>query len=467
MTVRARSWRSRSALCWLWLAGLGQAAAQSPRAQDPASLVRQAEAAGLRTAVCVRDVDSGATVFAHRADRAQLPASNQKLLTGYGFLAAFGADHRFRTGFRVERGVLKVRAGGDPNWLCRGPVDPGPTFERIAAQLRSAGIRGLRGIEIEGGPFRGPGRGPDWPSGQEHRDYCAPTAGCALEQGCWLAEVGPGEEVATVRLLGPPGALALDGRIAMTSDRRRGGIFHLEVRGSSLAMRGAFLRGAPAREVRGAVDDPEALFRASLRAALAAAGIGLEAGAADLDLELEDVTSPLRPALRRMMVDSSNFDAEMLLRGLGAARGGDGSYAGGAAALAGILAERLGPLDPGIAIRDGSGLSRGNRATAGFLADLLVAAARSAEAELFLGALPEAGQEGTLARRFRDSALAGRVRAKTGTLSGASALSGYLWTRGDQLLAFSILMEWDRPVRGADPRDLQERLVAALDAGRG
>jgi D-alanyl-D-alanine carboxypeptidase/D-alanyl-D-alanine-endopeptidase (penicillin-binding protein 4) len=449
-----------------WMVGSSAAA---PQQSSPAGVVRSAEASGIRIAVCAVDVDRGAEVFGHRAGALQLPASNQKLVTVVAFLERLGADYEFRTGFRVRDGVLVVSAGGDPNWRSLdegspGRIDPVQEFGRIVRQLRGAGLRGLRGVELSDGRFVGPERPDDWPREQWARTYCAPTAGLVLDGGCWIAEVGPGESLAEVSVLSPPAGIDVDAPIAMTRDRKRGGKFHLELRDDGMHGRGHFLVGAGARVVDGAAPTARPWFERALRHALEVGGLPVEDGAERVDVDLEDVVSGLRDPLARALVSSSNFDAEMLARVLGAEVDGEGSFDGARRALRAVLDDVLpGGVPEGVQFGDGSGMSRRSRASARFFCDLLVHAARSRFADVFVGALPVAGEDGTLERRFAGSAVSGRVRAKTGSLNGVSTLSGYLRTKGGRLLAFSILTEWDRPVKGASPRAVQERLVEALD----
>ena len=437
--------------------------------QRAAAVVRDAEARGIRIAACAVDVDRGVEVFRHRGDASQLPASNQKLVTAVAFLERLGVDYTFRTGFRVRDGVLEVAAGGDPNWRsvdegAPNRIDPAVKFQQIAAQLRSAGLRSLRGVELFDGRFGGPERPADWPKNQWPRTYCAPTAGLVLDAGCWVASVGPGDGSARVSVLSPPAGTPVHASIAMTRDRRRGGTFHLELREDGLHGRGHFLEGAGERVVDGAAPSARIWFERSLRHALSVAGLEIDADAERVDLELEDVVSGLRDPLERALVSSSNFDAEMLARVLGAETVADGSFDGATRAMREVLGSTLaGGIPEGVEFGDGSGMSRKNRATPRFLCDLLVHAAQAPYADVFVGALPVAGEDGTLERRFAASPVSGRVRAKTGSLNGVSTLSGYLRTKGGRLLAFSILTAWDRSVKGPSLRAVQESLVEALD----
>lgn len=88
---------------------------------------------------------------------------------------------------------------------------------------------------------------------------------------------------------------------------------------------------------------------------------------------------------------------------------------------------------------DGSGLSRYNRATPNSLVRLLQGMENDRHGDHFFASLPVAGKSGTLSRRLKGSTTYGRVRAKTGTLRGVRALSGYVDHPQHGLLAFSIL----------------------------
>ena len=108
--------------------------------------------------------------------------------------------------------------------------------------------------------------------------------------------------------------------------------------------------------------------------------------------------------------------------------------------------------------RDGSGLSRRNRAAPKQVGRLLAGMLDHEAEGAFRSSLPVAGREGTLRSRMRGTAAEGRCRAKTGTLSGVSALSGYC-EGGKRTIAFSILMN------GADvfaARGIQDRMAAAI-----
>src|SRR5690606_19216010 len=241
-------------------------------------------------------------------------------------------------------------------------------------------------------------------------------------------------------IVAPPSVLLrTEGHIALTSDQDLGSLYHVDVTGCVIRLRGHLWRAAQRREVERALHDPVGHFTAALHQSLLDAGIAVSEDAPAQDLGVGRITTPLRPALRRMLKDSSNFDAEQLLRVLGVARAADGSFPGSARTLRAVLSEWLGAVPDTLQITDGSGLSREDALTPDFLARVLCEARREPWAEAFVSALPIAGEDGTLRRRFDGSPLRGRVRAKTGTLRGVSALSGYVPAASGEV-AFVVLM---------------------------
>ena len=113
-------------------------------------------------------------------------------------------------------------------------------------------------------------------------------------------------------------------------------------------------------------------------------------------------------------------------------------------------------------IINGSGLTHENRITPQGLASLLRSVYRDlAQAPEFLNSLAIGGIDGTIRNRFAGTAGQGLVRAKTGTLSGVSALSGYVGEK-DDILVFTIFVEGFRHRRLNEVRHAQVRLVQAM-----
>ena len=156
---------------------------------------------------------------------------------------------------------------------------------------------------------------------------------------------------------------------------------------------------------------------------------------------------------------SDNFLAEELLKGLGAGFGAGGTTVAGAG-VAGEFLRSIGIPD-GYRLRDGSGLSYGDRLTARAVLKILGEMARREDFPVFRRSLAVAGVDGTLKTRMRGTAAAGNVRAKTGTLNVASSLSGYVTTANGHTLSFSLLMNGD-PVDYAGAHAAQDAVAVLL-----
>ena len=113
----------------------------------------------------------------------------------------------------------------------------------------------------------------------------------------------------------------------------------------------------------------------------------------------------------------------------------------------------------GVEIKDNSGLSTDNRIPAKTLAQVIAQGTEDAQLRPLLGYLPVAGGDGTLSDRYADLSGRGYVRAKTGTLTGVSALVGTVPGQSGAQYAFAFLVN-DGDLLGA--RQAQDKLASAL-----
>jgi len=435
------------------------------RAQGVAEAVRAAEALGATTGVAAMELD-GTWRCRHRPDAAFVPASNMKLVTAAAVLHGLGRDYQFHTRFELRAGRLGAIAGGDPNWIADTATAPEVMCRGLVAALQRRGVTAIRGVVLDQGRFTGPGRPPTWPQDQLDTYYCAPTGGFVLQQGTFVLRLCPRGGAAEATLIAPFVRMPIEGTIALSSTAKNA-VYGAVDRGDHVHVQGRMWQRADPAEIRIAVRDPAAWFERVLVEAVAAGGVTVRADADAIDApDLYEYRTPLAASVQRMLEDSSNFDAEQCARVLGAERGGDGSIDGGVAAIGRVLADLLGGPPRGLVQVDGSGLSRGNSVTPELLVRVLRAVAATPESDLYFGALPLAARTGTLAERFARSPVAGRVRAKTGWIRGASSLSGVLTRRDGSRCAFAILMNYDPAANGLNKqlKELQERIVEALDA---
>ncbi len=148
---------------------------------------------------------------------------------------------------------------------------------------------------------------------------------------------------------------------------------------------------------------------------------------------------------------SDNFYAEMLTKGLGA------QFAGGGTTALGVKAESAFLVSLGLGAKtfrltDGSGLSYYDRLTTLDITRLLTAMSRRTDWKAFWHSLSVAGVDGTLPARMRGTAARRNLRGKTGTLTNASNLSGFVKAANGDWLVFSMLMNKKRDQRVRGPR---------------
>jgi D-alanyl-D-alanine carboxypeptidase/D-alanyl-D-alanine-endopeptidase (penicillin-binding protein 4) len=339
----------------------------------------------------------GETWYRHLAWVPRPPASNEKLLLSMALLARYEPGKTIRTEARADGEVVEGVLRGNL-WIV-GHGDPETDGLALKALARAVADTGLRRItgRVIGG------------IGPFARDWFAPG---------W-------------RDYFPDVYIPLPTALAYKENTGNGG---------------------------GHITDPERRAAASLTTRLEGAGVavGKAPDAAQLPGDLHPLatvrSAPLSDMLRRMNVRSRNFWAEVLGKHLALDIRGRATIADtGRVACAFAVRHRQ-----DFTCHDGSGLSYDNRMTAEGIVDLLWVANAKPWAAALRGSLPMAGQ-GTLEDR-----LAGvRLRAKTGTLIDASALSGWLWTDQGGRVEFSILSS------GYDDqaaKDLEDRILRLLEA---
>lgn len=102
--------------------------------------------------------------------------------------------------------------------------------------------------------------------------------------------------------------------------------------------------------------------------------------------------------------------------------------------------ERLGLATTTVRLRDGSGLSRQDLVTPQALVQLLINQTQKSTGTIYQQSLAVAGRSGTLERSFADTPLVGKMRGKTGTLTGVVSLTGYVENQQWGTVAFSFMV---------------------------
>lgn len=430
----------------------------------------------------VVSLDRGDTLYAREADRLVTPASNLKLVTAAAALDLLGPDYRFVTSLVATGPIERDTLRGDLVLVGRG--DPDLVTADLVALVDTLAMQGVR---VVAGDVRADASWFDdveWGSGWMWDDgpfrYWPYVSALTLNDNAVTVvarpAATPGAPVAT-RLVPPTAYVRVnvdatttpaDVEPALEVDRH-----WTPVKENVIDVRGSLPVGADSVVAIRTVEDP-ALYAATVLAELVAArGIEVagEVRRADLatradavvDTIARHVSEPLAASVKNFLKESDNLTGEQLVKTMGAeVAGPPGTYAKGLAAERAFLAAEAGIDTTALRLADGSGVSRYNLLTAGQLVRLLaVLDARPDLRAAWRDALPVAGVDGTLSDRMRGTAAEGRVRAKTGSLSGVSALSGYAPTAAGETLAFSMIVEFF--VGPTDPRRaVQDSVAVAL-----
>lgn len=324
-----------------------------------------------KAAVYIADLRNGNELAAHNVDMPLIPASIMKSVTTATLLEKTGARYKYITPVYftgslhdgVIDGDIIVRASGDPTInSSHEPRTPDFVGEIVSA-LKSLHVREITGsVIVDQSKFPGPAVNPLWADGDLQYAYGTGTHGFNFEDN---------------------------------ANRNK------------------------------SVKDPSAVFKSRLNAALQKEGITLRgqqlSASGKRHLLGEHHSATIDEIMRSCMMRSDNQYAESMLRLVGDRLGNEASSSAGAKKMTQFWKDRHASMN-GVQIIDGSGLSRSNRVTARFMADVLK---RLAKNPYYASFFPLAGQEGTLRRFLQDTYLNGYVAMKTGSMKGIQCYAGY------------------------------------------
>jgi D-alanyl-D-alanine carboxypeptidase/D-alanyl-D-alanine-endopeptidase (penicillin-binding protein 4) len=459
------------------------AAADSELSRVIDQAIDESNFASARWGIFVMSLRDGRILYARDGDKLFTPASNMKIFTTAVALDLLGAEYRWRTSVYAQgepdasgtiSGDLHLYGRGAPDLLSQSKENQS-SLVALADALYERGVRRVKGNVIgDESYFRGNQLGDGWLWNDVQWYFGAVPSALSINANEIDLSVTPATRAgtpATITVSRSPNYFHVVNNVATgeAGAKARVGI----VRGHNdgeFVVWGEFPAGGRGFGVRLAVGNP-ALWAATLfKEALAARGIVVDGQPGHRDFrgpdngkinpqqsaELASVTSKsLAEIVAETNKRSNNLYAELILRTLGKERGvmapvtdpskrERGDDEAGLAVIK-LWLERTGIHTKGLALHDGSGLSRLNLVTPASIGHLLAAEAKMASFGVFRDSLPVAGKDGTLGSRMSDTA--GQLTAKTGSLTYVDSLSGYATTSVGEVLAFSIICN-DATVRG-------------------
>jgi D-alanyl-D-alanine carboxypeptidase/D-alanyl-D-alanine-endopeptidase (penicillin-binding protein 4) len=453
----------------------------------------------------VVSLDTGKVLFEENAQKLLRPASNMKLYTVAAALDRLSPDYRFVTSVYaatrpdasgVVRGDLTIYGRGDPSIAARfNNGDYLKAIDDLATRIVAAGVKRVEGDLVgDESYFVGPKYGAGWEWEDLTWYYGAEVTPLTVNDNALDLFVKPGPAVGQPAVIttGPPDPLLTIVNKVITS--AKGGRRELSIH-RGLGENTITISGSIALEDSGyrggiGISHPALLFVYLLRTSLAQKGVVITGksrttgeaqpalitgvsisgsnGTAPFQNEIATLQSPPFSLIAaQTLKPSQNLYTELILRTLGkvAPPPATTSSLGQTSEDLGIEAVKsflksIGIRPEAFVLDDGSGLSRNDMITAEASVQLLMFMNKHRYASVFRDALPIAGIDGTLRNRMRGTPAENNVRAKTGSLSSAASLGGYMTTAAGEKLAFSIIV--NNYPRDFDPRSACIDPIAVL-----
>ena len=420
--------------------------------------------------------ERGRLVYGRNARQLFTPASNTKIVVAAVAAALLPPDWTVRTSLYangpvaggVLQGDLVLYGRGDPTFgqrcfavdtLRQGAceTDAFAPLRRLAEGLRARGVREIHGDVVGDGSWFEPMTvHPSWEEFDLNWWYAAPVSGLGFNDNSVDFTWAPGVTVgapARITLQPALGDLVFENRTVTVPAGARSDIgdrFYRRPGTLEVWAEGTVALDHPPSKESFALPDPNLYTARALRLVLQQAGIaitGTTRSTTDSMLyrgarggaPLAEITSrPVREWVFPILNRSQNWFAEMLLKQLGRQFGQAGSWSAGLAVERRFLIDSVKVDSTEIALVDGSGLASGNLVSPLAFTRILRFIRTHPRAATFMAGLPQAGAVGSLRRRFVGTPLAGRVRAKDGSISGVNSLSGFVDRPDGATLTFSV-----------------------------
>jgi serine-type D-Ala-D-Ala carboxypeptidase/endopeptidase (penicillin-binding protein 4) len=455
--------------------------------------------------VKVVSLDNGRVIFEENAAKLLRPASNMKIYTVAAALDRLSPDYRFLTSVYaaarpdsngVIRGDLRIYGRGDPSIAARfNNGDYFKAIDELATRIVAAGVKRVEG-DLVGDEtyFVGPKYGAGWEWEDLTWYYGAEVTPLSVNDNALDLYVKPGTAVGQPAVIttGPPDPLLTIVNRVTTSPKgvRRELSVYRGLNENTITISGSIPLDDRGYTGGIGISHPALLFVYLLRTSLAQKGIvitgksrvtgevaipSVSSVSSVAQQEIATLQSPPFSVIAaQTLKPSQNLYTELILRTLGKLPPlppatsipspsppivQQTSENLGIEAVKSFL-RNVGVRPESLVLDDGSGLSRGDMITAESTVQLLQFMDKHRYAAVFRDALPIAGVDGTLRNRMRGTPAENNVRAKTGSLSSAISLAGYVTTAGGERLAFAIMV--NNYPRDLDPRSACIDPIAVL-----
>lgn len=434
--------------------------AVSQMASEIESLIQQ-RLPNASVGVVVLEADSAKMLFERHAKKPFRPASTTKLFTAAASLLSLGADYQFQTLVQINdknkqqnklNGNLSIIFSGDPSLTIKD-------LQQLIAEIKTAGIHQINGnIIIDNTRFSSPDYPMGWAWESNAWYYQAPVTSIILNENkvpiTLTSSEKLGEKTAVALAFNEEPLIKLHSNVVTVTQAESAAHCQIEVQMNEfndLSLKGCWPQQEKPVTLNVALKNPLLLAEKTIRDALKAEKIVLTGkiitGQADPNLKTiaSHASKPLKTLLVKVLQDSNNLYSESLTKTLGFRHLKCGNFHTGVLAIKEILLSKTGIDFSETPLMGGAGGSEYDRIQPEQLARLLFAMDHDkAVGQDFKEALYVSGGENensTLYGRFKFPESKDRIRAKSGTKTGVSALAGYLTTEQNKKLIFVIMID--------------------------
>lgn len=418
--------------------------------------------------IFIADAKTGKEIYKKNSMQYFMPASNAKIFTAVAALYILGPNYRFKTTISTKYNNIYIQFTGDPSLTTQD-------FKKLITGLKNHNITNISGnIIIDNNRFEPPYHAPGWVLDDAKWGFAAPITAEIIDHNNL-----PIALITTNKLYAKPIILTknkeakknITNNVIQVTEQNANTHCSFIVDATEqnkFFLHGCFPLSDRANNFTVAYQNPLLHVKEIILSEMQKNNIHFTGkiitGPAPKHAQVLVFceSRPLMHLINTMLKTSDNIYAESIIKTIGFKTSHHGSFKEGVSALKSALQHKTDINFANVFLYDGSGLSRYDLVTPEQLFRVLyIAYNDKAINTYFIKAMPLSGKSGTLKNRFQAYDLASNIRAKTGTMLGISALSGYITTKKNDYIFVIILNNFTQTAQYSKP--IESEICAAIE----